>query len=855
MMQKRTLYSLLLISFILVFAISFAQAQTVSFESKTVTRCESSALNVTVDPGTDVSAIEVVFVVSSTSGGAFFDAMSVNWAPGLTQLTNRIVDMSGVDHVSPDTVRMAAMLINNGDVCLPAGQMTIATVNFTTANTCSGTVELAGGSFSCPSFTVSSQFVDCATMAILPASVTSGVVTVVNDPPTIAAISDATIHWGDTYVGTAVGSDPDLANGCESLTYSIVSGPAAMTINPNTGTINWTTTGADICEHPVEIQVADGCGATASTSFTICVQNTPPTITCPADTLIALGTSVTMDVTATDPDMGPGALIYSLIGWTGPGTPTLNPATGQFTWQTLLDESYKGSFTATVVASDGAPVCAGCSPTSADTCSFTVTVVNFLITIEKTHQAIQGQEETVDVYMQDHNFQNYPMGGFDFLFQYDASALTLQNAEAGQFLSDCEWEYFTYRYGANGNCGGSACPSGFVRVIAIAETNNGPHHPSCFTNGDPGVSNQLVVLHFLVTNDRTFECQYAPVRFFWYDCGDNSISSQDGNFLFISNHVYNFEDTTGAYSVDMADPTVAFPNAFGANNTCNVALDDGKPDPLRFIDFVNGGVDIACADSLDDRGDINLNHIPYEIADAVLFSNYFIYGVSVFTINQQGQIAATDVNADGLTLSVADLVYLIRVIQGDANPYPKEVVPTNANYVHAANGDLSVQGDVQVGAACVVAEGNVVPELKAANMEIKYAFDGQNTRMLIWSRDGNSCSGDFVNVPSQIISLEMADNQGNPLVAKWVPDQFELRQNYPNPFNPTTTISFTLPVKTAWQVDIYNINGQRVATYSGDHEAGLVELSWDASASASGVYFYKLQAGSFSATKKMVLLK
>jgi hypothetical protein len=57
--------------------------------------------------------------------------------------------------------------------------------------------------------------------------------------------------------------------------------------------------------------------------------------------------------------------------------------------------------------------------------------------------------------------------------------------------------------------------------------------------------------------------------------------------------------------------------------------------------------------------------IGYEIADAVLFSNYFIRGLPVFTINQAGQVAASDVNADGLVLTVADLVYLIRAVVGD----------------------------------------------------------------------------------------------------------------------------------------------------------------------------------------------
>ncbi len=65
----------------------------------------------------------------------------------------------------------------------------------------------------------------------------------------------------------------------------------------------------------------------------------------------------------------------------------------------------------------------------------------------------------------------------------------------------------------------------------------------------------------------------------------------------------------------------------------------------------------------DNSGDINLNGIPYEIADAVTFSKYFVYGLDAFHIDLAAQTAQTDIDADGLTLSVGDLVSLIRIIQ------------------------------------------------------------------------------------------------------------------------------------------------------------------------------------------------
>jgi hypothetical protein len=857
MMQKRSTLSLLLISFMLVFALSVS-AQQVTFESKTVARCESQVLNVTVDNASELGAVEVVFVIAGT-GGSFFDAVNVNWDPGFTVLTNHIVDLSGVDNVSPDTVRIAAMLINAGDACLPVGQTVIAQVSFTTNDNCAGTIELAGGTVSCPSFDISTQFANCGGTAVIPAVVNAGTVTVQNQNPTIAAIADDTIGWGTTHVSNAVGGDFDLPNGCEALSYSVVSGPAGLTVNAISGTINWATTGADIGSHSVEIQVEDACGATASTTYSICVSNEAPVIACPADTLIALGSVLTTTVSASDADGGPSPLLYTLLDNAGFVDATLNAATGEFTWPTLFDESYKGAHTFTFVVTDGGNIDPGCADNNADTCDFTVTVVNFLITIEKTHQSIQGQGQAVEVNMQNSGFENYPMGGFDFLFAYDASALTFQSATPGQFLTDCGWEYFTYRYGSNGNCG-TGCPSGEIRVNAIAETNNGSNHPTCFTNSG-SISNQLTVLNFLVTNDRTFECMYAPVQFYWYDCGDNTISDVSGEQLFINNHIYNFEDTLLInYSVDLANPTVPFPSYSGATLDCDISLLDGKPDPLRFIDFVNGGVDIVCADSIDARGDLNLNEIANEIADAVLYSNYFIYGPSVFTVNLDGQIAASDVNADGLTLSVADLVYLIRILVGDALPYPKEVVNdpayVNAQYQHNDAGIISVSKDVNIAAAHIIVAGEVEPTLLANNMSMLSNFDGTNTRILVYSLENKNFTGDMVNVGNnEIVSLDMADFAGNQVVAKWIPSNYSVTQNYPNPFNPTTTVSFSLPAKADVTMIIYNVNGQKVTEFSEAFEAGVHSFEWDASASASGVYFYRLTAGDFSAVKKMVLLK
>ena len=89
-----------------------------------------------------------------------------------------------------------------------------------------------------------------------------------------------------------------------------------------------------------------------------------------------------------------------------------------------------------------------------------------------------------------------------------------------------------------------------------------------------------------------------------------------------------------------------------------------------------------------------------------------------------------------------------------------------------------------------------------------------------------------------------------------VPVTFGLAQNYPNPFNPSTTIRFALPERSRVTLTVFNALGQQVATLvNGTEDAGHHEVKFDGSGMASGVYFYRLQAGDFAQTKMLILMK
>lgn len=88
------------------------------------------------------------------------------------------------------------------------------------------------------------------------------------------------------------------------------------------------------------------------------------------------------------------------------------------------------------------------------------------------------------------------------------------------------------------------------------------------------------------------------------------------------------------------------------------------------------------------------------------------------------------------------------------------------------------------------------------------------------------------------------------------PSEFILGQNYPNPFNPTTTIKFSIPTKSFVTLKVYNILGREAASLVNDvKEAGSYNISFDAKNLSSGIYLYKLEAGKFISTRKMLFLK
>jgi len=154
-----------------------------------------------------------------------------------------------------------------------------------------------------------------------------------------------------------------------------------------------------------------------------------------------------------------------------------------------------------------------------------------------------------------------------------------------------------------------------------------------------------------------------------------------------------------------------------------------------------------------------------------------------------------------------------------------------------------------------------------------------NTQTNTWSTLGTGSSNgvnDYVNalavVGNEVFvggSFTSAGGIASTFIARWnsgtsrveqlsptAPKTFLLEQNYPNPFNPSTTIRYQLPVASEVKLEVYDVLGKKIATLVNERQsAGSYQVVWNASGLSSGTYFYRLQAGTFVETKKMIMVK
>lgn len=128
---------------------------------------------------------------------------------------------------------------------------------------------------------------------------------------------------------------------------------------------------------------------------------------------------------------------------------------------------------------------------------------------------------------------------------------------------------------------------------------------------------------------------------------------------------------------------------------------------------------------------------------------------------------------------------------------------------------------------------------------------------LVISNHLAASDGEKLNAHADIIiDLILEDNPHGLAEEPGILNKFSLSQNYPNPFNPVTTIEFTIPEKSFVTLKVYDIQGREITTLVNDERnPGLYIVNWNAAGYSSGVYFYRITAGNYMETKRMILTK
>ncbi|GEM_PF-4603973 len=337
-----------------------------------------------------------------------------------------------------------------------------------------------------------------------------------------------------------------------------------------------------------------------------------------------------------------------------------------------------------------------------DRCDFTVSVTAprpLVVRIESA-LGLPGHHQYVSLIKESGPEE---FGGFDLVIGWDAFALALVSAEPGIDIgsTSCGWEYFSYRYS---NLKGENGPYsiGTLRIIALADQNDGPRHPLCRTVPDNG---ELARLRFMISDNPAYECHYLPIRFLWTsDLLDNTFSTPSGDSVYVVSRVFDW--TLNGYpanSVGELTGTDCDSNwGFHYGGHCRPY--ESEPGlsriPIPEVIFCNGGVNLDCSPEIELRGDLNLNGVACEVADLRLYAEYFLHGIGVFPRDPgllSGVTKTSDVNGDGLPFTVADYMYLIRVMSGDPLPSSQLHPLTDQISVTLNRGVVSVESSVTLG--------------------------------------------------------------------------------------------------------------------------------------------------------------
>ncbi len=154
------------------------------------------------------------------------------------------------------------------------------------------------------------------------------------------------------------------------------------------------------------------------------------------------------------------------------------------------------------------------------------------------------------------------------------------------------------------------------------------------------------------------------------------------------------------------------------------------------------------------------------------------------------------------------------------------------------------------------ADQNIIEETTPVSLDKVNAMDDPVEYLYLGEPHTDDYEGDVRIDEIALLTPDNSGDIGDDALDGGIPKRFAVSQNYPNPFNPSTTIGFSIPTRSGVRITVYNILGQEIRILLNEEkQAGYYTVTWDVSAIAGGIYFYRITAGDYTECKKMILLK
>lgn len=265
------------------------------------------------------------------------------------------------------------------------------------------------------------------------------------------------------------------------------------------------------------------------------------------------------------------------------------------------------------------------------------------VDVGKVDNGYMGELVPVPIYITEPESPT-DLGYIEFRIKWDQAAMMFLSVAPGDFLTDCEWDYWTYRY--------KTSPFPHLQVYAYAQTGGEP--PTCF---HPSGKQKVFDVTFLLTTQSSYSYNYYPVEFVWpsgidNECEVNVFKDVAREVVYMADTVFSWVDSEIPDGTPTYTPTVNCQNY--AQRVIN--FHDGY---VYFVDMLGPAV----------RGDLNLNTIRFDAGDWVLFACAMAYGPEeCFHINYDAQVDATDTDCDGEPLEVEDYVLFESILFMETSP-------------------------------------------------------------------------------------------------------------------------------------------------------------------------------------------